>query len=142
MKAAQELIPKVERHRSEASGVSATCSFPDDGSYAQTTAFDPDGQIVQWYVDLCGGWELADDGVPVFEDLYLDIVIRPSGKLLVLDADERGEALQEGNITEETYRQVRDRAAGLLRRMRRYDYTLLAQSRTHRDLFLEELEGS
>lgn len=124
------------------SGYSWLQHFPDEGGYSQTTAFDSDGQIVQWYVDLCGDWHVGDDGVPVFEDLYLDIVIRPSGKLLVLDADELGEALQKGKITEETYRQVRNRAAGLLRRMRRYDYTLLAQSRTHRDLFLEELEGS
>ena len=112
--------------------------FPDGGGYVQTTTFDAEGQIVQWYVDLCGEWRLGDDGVPVFEDLYLDIVIRPSGKLLVLDADELREALQEGKITEDTYRQVRDRAAGLLRKMRSYEYTLLAQSRTHRDLILEE----
>lgn len=122
-------------------GYSCLQHFPDGGGYAQTTTFDPDGQIVQWYVDLCGAWETGGDGVPVFEDLYLDIVIRPSGKLLVLDADELTRALREGAISETEYRQVRQRAAGLLRQMRRHEYTLLAQSRTHRDLLLDELDN-
>jgi uncharacterized protein len=123
-----------------AAGYSWLQHFPDSGGFAQTTAFDPEGQIVQWYIDLCGDWETGSDGVPFYEDLYLDIVIRPSGKLLVLDADELDEALSQGEINQETHQQVRQRAADLLRRIRRYEYTLLAQSRTHRDLLLEELQ--
>ena len=73
--------------------------FPQGSQYILTTTFSPDGQILQWYIDLCQSHGVTDEGIPWWDDLYLDIAILPSGQLFVLDADELDEALDKGEIS-------------------------------------------
>jgi predicted RNA-binding protein associated with RNAse of E/G family len=64
-----------------------------------TTMFDPDGQVVQWFIDICLSHGTSSEGIPWWDDLYLDIAILPSGRTFVLDADELDEALSAGIIS-------------------------------------------
>ena len=43
------------------------------------------------------------DGVPYFDDLYLDLVIYPDGTILTNDMDELEKALAKKDITREQY---------------------------------------
>ena len=59
------------------------------------------------------------DGVPWFDDLYLDLVVKPDGFIHEDDRDELDEALRAGDITPAQHRMAIDTAdmlrAGLLR---------------------------
>lgn len=73
--------------------------FPQNAHYVVTTAFDANGEIVNWYIDICKRHYLDEQGTLWYEDLYLDIDISPDGEATLLDADELDEALRQGDIT-------------------------------------------
>ncbi len=39
----------------------------------------------------------------IFDDLYLDVVLLPNGKIYVLDEDELEDAYKSGDVTKEEY---------------------------------------
>ncbi|MBL0387154.1 DUF402 domain-containing protein [Tumebacillus sp. ITR2] len=86
-----------------ASGYQWMDHLPFDGHYVLNTVFNEDGQIVQWYIDIMKQHGLTDDGVPWYDDLYLDLVVLPTGEVFLLDEDELDEALRDGVITQEDY---------------------------------------
>ncbi|MFF2755134.1 DUF402 domain-containing protein [Psychrobacillus sp. NPDC058041] len=69
--------------------------FPTDKNYSLTTMFDENGEIVQWYIDICYQIGIEKD-VPWWDDLFLDVVVLPSGEIIVLDEDELEDALTCG----------------------------------------------
>ena len=60
-------------------------------------------EIVVWYIDIINSQGYDEDGIPYIEDLYLDVVVYPDGKLIVDDMDELEKALQENDIKEEQF---------------------------------------
>lgn len=76
--------------------------YPDDEKYAITAMFDENGNLIEWYFDMVKSIGV-EENVPYIEDLYLDLIIRPDGKQIVLDADELLDALNENKITKEDY---------------------------------------
>lgn len=72
--------------------------FPTNTHYAVTTMFDTQGQIIQCYIDICHRHWVDDNGVPWWEDLYLDLLVFPEGDCHIVDADELDEALAAGVI--------------------------------------------
>lgn len=74
--------------------------FPAGQSHTVTTMFDAHGTIVQWYIDICKQQGLTAAGIPWFDDLYLDIIVLPSGEIEVFDADELDDALQTNIISQ------------------------------------------
>src|SRR4051794_9419827 len=62
--------------------------FPAGSHHTLTTMFDAGGNVVQWYVDICAQHGVDDRGIPWFDDLYLDIVMSPSGAIQLLDVEE------------------------------------------------------
>lgn len=86
--------------------------LPYDRNYALTAMFAPDGRVSEWYCDLTAGYGFDPDGVAVFLDCFLDLVVRPpcaalpGGALKEDDRDELEEAYADGEITEEQYREV------------------------------------
>lgn len=80
------------------SGFSWLQQFPDNTHYAVTTQFDANGEIVQWYIDVCNRHALGTDGIPWWEDLYLDVLMVPDGRVEIADAEELDEALMAGVI--------------------------------------------
>jgi uncharacterized protein len=76
--------------------------FPLGKNHSVTTMFDANGDIVQWYIDicLCNGIE---NGIPWMDDLFLDIVLLPTGEIIEKDADEIEDALTKGIIDKSLY---------------------------------------
>lgn len=76
--------------------------FPSDKNHSVTTMFDAKGEVVQWYIDicLCNG---TDNGRPWMDDLFLDIILLPTGEIIEKDADELEDALSTGVIDQQLY---------------------------------------
>ena len=74
--------------------------YPDNGKYALTIMFDDNNNLIEWYFDICKNVGL-ENGIPYEDDLYLDMIITPDGKHIVLDEDELLNAEENGEITTE-----------------------------------------
>ena len=62
--------------------------FYDYSSKVKLTAiYDENSEIIEWYFDIAR--EIGkDNGIPYEDDLYLDVVVTPSGEIILLDEDE------------------------------------------------------
>ncbi|MGW8821643.1 DUF402 domain-containing protein [Paenibacillus lautus] len=45
-------------------------------------------EIIQWYFDISKNIGISDQGVPFWDDLYLDVIVFPNGNLYIKDEDE------------------------------------------------------
>lgn len=77
--------------------------FYDYSSRVKLTAiYDENTEIVEWYFDIAR--EIGkENGVPYEDDLYLDVVVRPRGEVVLLDEDELKEAFNKKEMTKEEY---------------------------------------
>lgn len=93
--------------------------LPEEGRYCIGAMLDRRGRPVLWYIDMIDAQGTDADGVPWFDDLYLDLVVKPDGFIHEDDRDELDEALRAGDITPAQHRMAIDTAdmlrAGLLR---------------------------
>ncbi|SHJ06681.1 hypothetical protein SAMN02745163_01224 [Clostridium cavendishii DSM 21758] len=76
---------------------------PLEGNYVITTMYNSNKEIVQWYFDITKNKGITEEGIPFFDDLFLDVVILPNSKVLLLDEDELKEALDNGEITKQEF---------------------------------------
>lgn len=76
---------------------------PEESNYAVLGIYDKDENLIEWYFDVIKGTGITDEGKLYFDDLYLDIVVYPTGEIQLLDEDELEEALNDGIITKEEY---------------------------------------
>ncbi|EEL60617.2 DUF402 domain-containing protein [Bacillus toyonensis] len=72
-------------------------------NFAITAMLDNKGNLVQYYIDVTKEYEIDDRGLPYFDDLYLDVVLLPNGKMYVLDEDELEDAYKNSDVTKEEY---------------------------------------
>lgn len=79
-------------------GISFT--FLDRG-YKLGRFFDRDGHFLYWYCDIIEVSYDRDSDTYTINDLLLDIKIFPDGRVIILDAEELAQALEEGLITKE-----------------------------------------
>ena len=86
-----------------ADGFIWTQYFPKDRNFAVTSMFNEKHEVIQMYVDICCGNKINCTGMPYYDDLYLDVVLLPTGEILLLDEDELIEALEDNDITKEQY---------------------------------------
>jgi predicted RNA-binding protein associated with RNAse of E/G family len=114
--------------------------FPDGAHYVLLAAFDQNGELVQWYIDICGQVGLDERGIPCYQDLYLDIVISPAGETLLLDVDELDEALRQGEVTAAEYNFAWREASTLLTALEEDMVSLLWLSETHYMLLKSEID--
>ncbi|GGH81386.1 putative RNA-binding protein associated with RNAse of E/G family [Pullulanibacillus pueri] len=114
--------------------------FPFGKHYSMTTMFDACGDIVQWYIDIC--YENGvENQIPWMDDLYLDIVVLPSGESYLLDEDELEEAYHEGSIDFALFDLARQEAFRLQQLIKADKFELLSLAKKHKKLLLEENEG-
>ncbi|GEM_PF-137659 len=125
-----------------ATGYSWLQHFPTRYQYTVTTMFDPDGNVVQWYIDICRQHGVDAEGIPWFEDLYLDVVASPAGTVRLLDADELEDALRAGIVSPHEYAAAWREARRLLAAIEQRSFPLLALSMLHRALLLQQLAES
>lgn len=111
--------------------------FPKESCYVLSTMFDARGDIVEWYIDICRRHGIDEDGVPWYDDLYLDIVVAPSGELRLLDVEELDDALKEGVISGFEYDLAWREADRLLLALEEDMFPLLWVGDEHRRQLLE-----
>jgi predicted RNA-binding protein associated with RNAse of E/G family len=114
--------------------------FPTGARHTLTTMFDPQGCIVEWYVDICRRLGLDERGVPWYEDLYLDILISPEWEVEVIDADDLESAWRQGLVTTVEREQAWGEANALLAQIRQGSFRLPFLSRAHREMLLRSAE--
>ncbi|WP_455663071.1 DUF402 domain-containing protein [Pradoshia sp.] len=109
--------------------------FPADQHHSVTTMFNAEGNIVQWYIDIChrNGWE---DRKPWWDDLYVDIILFPSGEMLVQDADEFENAYLTGVIDRELYELAWNEVRVIKSLIHKEEFALVNLAGYHQDLLL------
>lgn len=73
-----------------------------------TAMMNEENRILLWYIDMIAEQGIDKDGIPFFDDLYLDLVVYPDGSVLEDDRDELEEALEEKDITLEQFKLAND----------------------------------
>ncbi len=113
--------------------------FPFNKNHSVTTMFDADGNIVQWYIDIClrNGMK---NGIPWMDDLFLDIVVLPSGELIVRDADELEDALSKGIVDKALYDLAWKEVHNLKSLIGTGSFKLINLSKDHREKLLPKLK--
>ena len=112
--------------------------FPLQKKHSVTTMFNTEGNIVQWYIDICleNGFE---NGVPWMEDLYLDVVVLPSGEVIQLDEDELEEALERGFISKSIYALAWDEVRKVTKQINNNKFVLIKLANQHKSILEKEL---
>lgn len=77
--------------------------LPQDDYYCITAMMNEKNDIQVWYIDMIAAQGIDTDGIPYFDDLYLDLIVFPNGEIKVDDMDELEEALRQGDITQEQF---------------------------------------
>jgi uncharacterized protein len=108
--------------------------FPAGAHHSLTTMFDAAGEVVQWYIDIClqNGIET---GRPYMDDLFLDVIILPSGEIFYKDYDELLAAVSSGIINEHLYNIAMTETAKIKRLAEANDFKLLQIARIHKEYF-------
>lgn len=78
-------------------GISAY--FINDGIKV-SKIFNSDGNLVYWYCDIIE--TVYDNNTYTFNDLLIDIIIHPDGKVEVVDMDEFADVMENGILTNNT----------------------------------------
>lgn len=114
--------------------------FPSDRHHSLTTVFDVKGQVVQWYIDICYQNGISEENVPWMDDLFLDIVVLPTGEVLQLDDEELEEAFLNGTIDKSLYNIAKQEADLINHQIKEGNFSLLKLSIEHKDLLSEKLQ--
>ncbi|WP_341323644.1 DUF402 domain-containing protein [Solibacillus sp. FSL H8-0523] len=109
--------------------------LPMDANYVITTTFNDKGQVVQWYIDItnCNG---VDQGEPYMEDLFLDIIVLPTGEVITKDEDELQQALENNWITKEQYDLAYTTFYWVIKELKQGTFELLTSSSKYREVLL------
>ncbi|MEZ4664399.1 MAG: DUF402 domain-containing protein [Caldilineaceae bacterium] len=111
--------------------------IPHHAQHVVTTMFDASGRIVQWYIDICAQTGVNAQGVPWFDDLYLDVIVSPDGKVGVYDADELDEALAANVITPAQHDLAWQEAQSVMSALKRGQYTPVSLGTLHHRYLLD-----
>ena len=111
--------------------------LPLNENFAITTMFDDKGDIKQWYIDITykNG---VEDGAPYMDDLYLDIIVLPTGEIIEKDKDELLNALQNDEITQQQYDFANKIFNQVLEQIQNETFCYFSLSTLHRNLLLEQ----
>lgn len=87
-------------------GMAWLSMLPARGGLCVTAQLNKDQSVALWYIDMIAGQGIDEQGVPWFDDLYLDLIVHPDGSIHVDDRDELDEALRQGEITQAQHQQA------------------------------------
>lgn len=85
------------------SGLKWLSILPQNDFYCITAMMNEKNDILVWYIDMIAKQGTDADGIPYFDDLYLDLVVYPNGEIKTDDMDELEEALRQKDITQEQF---------------------------------------
>ena len=107
-----------------------------DSRVKLTAIYDKDNEIIEWYFDIAR--EIGkENGVPYEDDLYLDVVVTPSGDVILLDEDELKEAFDKKEMTKEEYDEAYKIAYDLMEKLRNNKNKL----NEYTDIYLKQMLG-
>ena len=75
-----------------------------DSNFWVKAMFDSDNKPIETYIDVVRSIDFNDITNPVYEDLFLDIIIPNKGHIYQMDDVELMKAYREGVITEDEYK--------------------------------------
>ena len=82
-----------------------------------TAIYDENNEIIEWYFDIAR--EIGkDNGIPYEDDMYLDVVVTPSGDVILLDEDELKEAFDRKEMTKDEYDEAYKIAYDLMEKLK------------------------
>ncbi|MFJ7827004.1 DUF402 domain-containing protein [Psychrobacillus sp. NPDC096623] len=113
--------------------------FPTGKNYSVTTMFDANGKVVQWYIDICNEIGI-EHNVPWWDDLFLDIIVLPTGEIIQQDEDELEEALINGWVDQSMYNLAWVQVNEITTSIREEDFNLLNYSAVHKELLMTLLK--
>jgi uncharacterized protein len=105
--------------------------FPSNTHYTLTSQWNDKGQLVQWYFDICDHHGVTSEGVPYWDDLYLDVIGLPNNVFAIIDQDELAQASKENHITQQHYDLAHYEANHLLQELEQRNFELLEVARQH-----------
>ena len=92
--------------------------FYDYSSKVKLTAiYDENSEIIEWYFDIARKIG-KDNGIPYEDDLYFDVVVTPSGDVILLDEDELKEAFNKREMTREEFENAYKEAEQLMNKLK------------------------
>lgn len=91
--------------------------FYDYGSKVCLTAiYNEKNEIVEWYFDIARKIG-KENGVPYEDDLYLDVVLKPNGEMVLLDENELKEAFGRKEMTKKEFDEAYEVAKNLMKKL-------------------------
>lgn len=92
--------------------------FYDYNSKIKLTAiYDENSRIIEWYFDIARRIG-KENGVPYEDDLYLDVVVTPTGKIILLDEDELKAAYDRFEVNKKEYNMAYNEANQLMNKLK------------------------
>lgn len=111
--------------------------FPENEHHSITTIFDKNGEIVQWYIDICLKNDI-ENNTPYMDDLFLDIILLPSGKVIEKDKDEIEKALSSGIISQDHYEMAWKEFNKLCTQIRNQEFVYTTLSQVHKKILEDD----
>jgi predicted RNA-binding protein associated with RNAse of E/G family len=108
--------------------------FPEGTDYSTTTTFDRRGKVIQWYFDIINSQGISSEGIPFIDDIYLDLVYLPNGRMSILDEDEFEEAFKNQEITKQEYDKAKQTLNDLIESIANNTNQIIRESKRHFEL--------
>ncbi|MCZ6911106.1 MAG: DUF402 domain-containing protein [Rickettsia endosymbiont of Ixodes persulcatus] len=115
--------------------------FPSRSNYCVTTMLNEKKEIIQWYFDISKSVGVSEQGIPYWDDLYLDVVVFPSGDFYIKDEEELEEALNREQIEEEDYYLAKNKMNDLIKEIESMENTIIKKSKNHFNYILQASQG-
>lgn len=77
--------------------------FPLGGNHILTTVLNNKDKLVQHYFDVILSSSVTSEGIPFFEDLFLDVILLPNNEIHILDEEELLKAFNKHEISRDEY---------------------------------------
>lgn len=81
-----------------------------------TAIYNENNEIVEWYFDIARKIGKEND-VPYEDDLYLDVVVTPTGEVILLDEEELKAAFDRFEVNKEDYNMANNEARKLIKKL-------------------------
>lgn len=113
--------------------------FPAEKKHSVTTMFDASGEVVQWYIDICLRNGMEND-IPWIDDLFLDIVLLPTGELFIKDEEELEDALSNGIIDEHLYTLAWNEVKSIKSLIENGTFELIHLAKEHKEMLTKKFK--
>lgn len=77
--------------------------YPLHENWVLTAIYDDKNNLVEWYYDISGYNFIDESGVPCLDEIYLNLVLFPDGKKVMVHKDKLDNALINDHITKSDY---------------------------------------